>query len=65
HLLDEHEKLAGDHALGATNTMNTPLTSSPENNMRQFQGNYPFPSPGYRPQRCPLCDSSIYPYCGE
>ncbi|XP_011704791.1 PREDICTED: uncharacterized protein LOC105460046 [Wasmannia auropunctata] len=62
---DEHEKLAGDHALGATDMINMPLTPSLENNIRQFQGHYPFPSPGYRPQKCPLCDSSIYPYCGE
>ncbi|KAL0133143.1 hypothetical protein PUN28_000716 [Cardiocondyla obscurior] len=45
--------------------MNAPLTPSPENNARQFQGSYPYLSSGYRPQRCPLCDSSIYPYCGE
>ncbi|KAL6264544.1 hypothetical protein P5V15_004649 [Pogonomyrmex californicus] len=62
---DEHRNLTGDHTLGATHVMNMPLTPSPENSIRQIQGNYPFPSPGYRPQRCPLCDSSIYPYCGE
>ncbi|XP_018340763.1 PREDICTED: uncharacterized protein LOC108747661 isoform X2 [Trachymyrmex septentrionalis] len=60
----EDEKLAGNHVTGATNVMNMPLTPSPEN-VRQFQENYPFPSLGYKPQRCPLCDSSIYPYCGE
>ncbi|CAL1684550.1 unnamed protein product [Lasius platythorax] len=64
---DEHRKLTGGHALDATNTMNAPLTPLPKNEVRQFQGNYPIPpfTPGYRPQKCPLCDSSIYPYCGE
>ncbi|XP_012528568.1 uncharacterized protein LOC105832295 [Monomorium pharaonis] len=59
----EHETLAGDHVLGATHMINAPLT--PSSDIRQFQTSYPFPSPGYRPQKCPLCDSSIYPYCGE
>jgi len=49
-LSDKHEKLAGNHVTGATNVMNMPLTPSPEN-LRQFQGNYPFPSLGYKPQR--------------
>ncbi|XP_011163829.2 uncharacterized protein LOC105198706 [Solenopsis invicta] len=64
---NEPETLTGNHALGATDMMNAPLTPSPDmtENIRQFQGNYPFLSPGYRPQKCPLCDSSIYPYCGE
>ncbi|KYQ49086.1 hypothetical protein ALC60_11856 [Trachymyrmex zeteki] len=61
---DEHETLVDNHVSGATNVMNVPLTPSPEN-VRQFQRNYPFPSLGYKLQRCPLCDSSIYPYCGE
>ncbi|KAM0728653.1 hypothetical protein ACS0PU_004908 [Formica fusca] len=64
---DEHRKLMSDHTLDATNIMNEPLTPLPKDEIRQFQGNYPIPPlrPGYRPQKCPLCDSSIYPYCGE
>ncbi|EZA61574.1 hypothetical protein DMN91_003870 [Ooceraea biroi] len=58
---EEHEKIAGDHLSGAA----LPLTPLPQNEgSKQFQGNYPF-APGYRPQKCPLCDSSVYPYCGE
>ncbi|XP_012231433.1 uncharacterized protein [Linepithema humile] len=62
---DEHSKIESDPTSGAM--MDSPLTPLPQIEIRQIQGNYPF-SPlasGYRPQRCPLCDSSIYPYCGE
>ncbi|XP_072744912.1 uncharacterized protein [Anoplolepis gracilipes] len=63
---DEHRKLTSD-ALDATNKMNAPLTPLPKNEARQFQENYHIPSltSEYRHQKCPLCDSSVYPYCGE
>ncbi|RLU23499.1 hypothetical protein DMN91_003704 [Ooceraea biroi] len=62
HQVNGHEKIAGDHLLG---TENLPLTPLPQNEVsKQFQGNYPF-ALGYRPQKCPLCDSLVYPYCGE
>ncbi|XP_014480114.1 PREDICTED: uncharacterized protein LOC106747267 [Dinoponera quadriceps] len=62
---DEHRETTGDRASGAK--MNEPLTPLPQNEGRQLL-DYPlFPSFAhrYRPQKCPLCDSSIYPYCGE
>ncbi|GAB1861206.1 hypothetical protein CAJAP_02285 [Camponotus japonicus] len=64
-LSDEDRNLMSNHALNATNTMNAPLTPLPKNEVRQFQGNYHFPPFTSGSQKCPLCDSSVYPYCGE
>ncbi|XP_011135434.1 uncharacterized protein LOC105180832 [Harpegnathos saltator] len=64
---DERGEMPGGHASGAMSAINEPLTPLPKYEGRQFLGDYPYPSFAnrYRPQRCPLCDSSVYPYCGE
>ncbi|XP_020283894.1 uncharacterized protein LOC109854821 [Pseudomyrmex gracilis] len=59
--VSDKQESAYNHTSGALNSSPTPL---PQINIRQAI-NYPY-YPFRPPQnKCPLCDSSVYPYCGE
>ncbi|KAG7202818.1 hypothetical protein KM043_009975 [Ampulex compressa] len=63
---DEQAGLRGKQSTGAK--LASPLTPYPQGNAENYYGNYNFQyNPGYRPpgKKCPLCDKSVYPYCGE
>ncbi|CAK9814252.1 hypothetical protein ANTQUA_LOCUS7996 [Anthophora quadrimaculata] len=65
---NEQSDVAGSHATGAKFT--APFSSVFETETSQQDNRrYNFPIDNiYKPfqnKRCPLCDSSVYPYCGE